>query len=119
MPSELLYQPFWSGLRAGVTVTAGAVASYASAKFRPVTLPATSVQLPLAIAVALSGPPYVLELHEAMPEVTSLPLQSIRPQWLYQPFWSGLRAGVGGVRGGPVPSDLRRKVAEEMLRALS
>ena len=54
--SAWLYQPFESGLRAGVAVTCGPVASYMSAKARTVVLPATSRQEPLTEASDLSGP---------------------------------------------------------------
>jgi len=54
-----------------------------------------------------------------MPEVASLPLQSIRTGWLNQPLWSGFRPGVGGLTVGPVPSYLTTKLSEELLPALS
>ena len=52
-----LYQPFASGLREGVAVTAGPVSSYWKPKLLlELVLPATSRQTPLTDAFAESGP---------------------------------------------------------------
>jgi hypothetical protein len=60
------------------------------------------VQLADTDADEESGPEYVVEVHEAIPEVASLPEALIPTAWLYQPFESGPRAAetelsVGGV----------------------
>jgi hypothetical protein len=56
---------------------------------------------------------------ESIPEVTSLPLQVIPSAWLYQPAWSGPRAGAALTEGG-VSSNLNGKlVAAEVFPALS
>ena len=74
-----LYQPPWSGGRAAATATpVGGVAS----KRKPnaigaEVLPAPSVHVPLGPTLALSGPAYVVELHDAIPETGSAPLQAI------------------------------------------
>jgi hypothetical protein len=63
--------------------------------------PATSVQPPPTDTPLPSGPEYVGEEHEAIPEVASVPEKVTPTAWLYQPFWSGPRAAdaltVGGV----------------------
>jgi hypothetical protein len=52
-----LYQPFRSGTRAGLApVTAGGVASYRRPNDALAVLPALSVQEPVTVADALSGP---------------------------------------------------------------
>jgi len=87
-----LYQPPWSGPRAGVALTDGSVSSNLNAKLVAAEVfPALSVQVPLALALAESGPVYVIELHESIPEVGSLPLQLIPTEALNQPLWSGER----------------------------
>ncbi len=58
-PIAALYQPFAFGLRAGVAVTPGAVASYFSANDRGATFPARSRQEPETDAEPVSGPVYV------------------------------------------------------------
>jgi hypothetical protein len=97
-----LYQPSWSAGRPAVTVTSGGVASYWSPKASGVPVfPAASVHEPCGAAFASSGPVYVSDEHAAMPDVTSLPCQSIRTGASYQPSWSGGRAlgveSAGGV----------------------
>jgi hypothetical protein len=57
IPTGWLYQPAWSGMRAAFTVTAGPVASYWKPSAAVEVLPAASVQLPLEVAFASSGPP--------------------------------------------------------------
>ena len=54
--SEWLYQPFASGPRLAVAVVAGAVASYLNDRLAPLTFPALSVQEPLTVTLAVSGP---------------------------------------------------------------
>ena len=97
-----LYQPSWSAGRAGLTATVGGVASYCRPKSSEALFPAKSVQLPWAVALAPSGPAYMSDEHEAIPEVASVPCQSSRTALLYQPFASGDagggRAGEGGWR---------------------
>jgi hypothetical protein len=51
-----LYQPFASGWRDGVATTVGPVSSYLNCSVAVSVLPALSVHVPLAAAVALSGP---------------------------------------------------------------
>jgi hypothetical protein len=70
----------------------GGVASYWNANDVEELLPARSLQLPETAAAPLSGPEYVSEVHEATPEVASIPAQLIATGWLYQPFTSGGRA---------------------------
>jgi hypothetical protein len=43
-------------------------------------------------------------MQEAMPEVASLPLQSMRSEWLYHPSWSAVRAALAVVPVGAVAS---------------
>jgi hypothetical protein len=60
--------------------------------FAETDLPALSVQLPLRLADAESGPAYVTgAVHEAIPE-KEWPLKAAVTGWLYQPFASGGRA---------------------------
>ena len=55
--NEWLYQPFESGLREGVAVTAGAVSSYRKLKLLlALVFPARSRQVPETDALAESGP---------------------------------------------------------------
>src|SRR6476620_11064004 len=63
--------------------SAGGVASYARPTSLTALLPARSRQPPLITAAPLSGPRYVFALHEATPEVASVPLQRISTGWLY------------------------------------
>ena len=61
--------------------------------FAETDLPALSMQLPLRLADAESGPEYVTgAVHEAIPE-KELPLKGAVTGWLYQPFRSGGREG--------------------------
>jgi hypothetical protein len=53
--------------------------------------PALPVQLPLMIAVALSGPEYVGLLQATPPEI-ELPLTLAPTGLVYRPLWSGARA---------------------------
>ena len=87
IPSGWLYQPAWSGPRAGVALTEGRVSSNLNGKLAAAeVLPALSVHVPVAFAVAESGPVYVTELHEPIPDVGSLPLQLIPTEALNQPL---------------------------------
>src|SRR5215212_6662089 len=88
-----LYQGAASGARdAVVPVTAGALASYLSAKGELAALPALSRQLPVTDAPALSGPEYDFAAsHVSRPDVASVPLKEIESAWLYQPFASAAR----------------------------
>ncbi len=57
--------------------------------FSETDLPALSVQLPLRLADAESGPAYVTgAVHEAIPE-KELALKAAVTGWLYQPFAFG------------------------------
>ena len=72
--TEWLYQPFASAPRAGDGVTDGGVASYWNVVVSGAeTLPATSVQVALTVADPESGPEYVADVHEAMPDIASVP----------------------------------------------
>ena len=102
-----------------MTPTAGGVESYCTPKSDEVLLPAMSVQVPWTRAFAPSGPAYVGDEHEATPEVASVPCQSKRTEWLYQPFASGVRATDGVVRAGGVTSYLTTSESDELLPALS
>jgi hypothetical protein len=62
--------------------------------------PALSVHVPLKLPPAVSGPLYVVELQEAMPDVASVALTLIASGWLYQPFASGPRALIPEITGG-------------------
>src|SRR5581483_10841182 len=95
-----LYQPFASGGRASTAVTAGGVESYWSESEAPAELPALSVQLPPTVVPLVSGPLYVVDVHESIPEVASEPVNAIATAWLYQPFASGPRAGAAVTLGG-------------------
>lgn len=64
------------------------------------------MQDPEKDADALSGPPYVVEVQPARPEVASEPLNVIPTGWLYQPFASGPRLGEAPVTLGGVASFL-------------
>jgi hypothetical protein len=87
IPSGWLNQPAWSGPRAGVAFTEGSVSSNLNGKLAAAeVLPALSVHVPVALAVAESGPVYVIEAHESIPEVGSLPLQLIPTEALNQPL---------------------------------
>ena len=105
IPRGWLYQPPWSGPRAGVALTEGSVSSNLNGKLVVADVfPALSVQLPLALALAESGPVYVSEVHESIPDVASLPLQTIPTLLLNQPLWSGERAAFPVTLAGAVES---------------
>ena len=78
--------------------------------------PALSVHVPESEAAALSGPPYVVDVHAAIPDVRSLPLNAIGTAWLYQPLTSAPRAAAPPVTTGAVLSTLilhaRHRVGE-------
>ena len=102
-----LYQPFASAPRAAAAEMLGAVASYWNVSvFGGETLPATSVQVPLTVAVPESGPAYVTLVQDAMPDVASVPAVVTPRAWLYQPFASGARWGVIALAVGGVASRL-------------
>jgi hypothetical protein len=86
-----LNHPFESAARAGVTVTVGVEASNLNAPLvASAVFPALSMQLPLTVALVVSGPAYVVGVHEAMPE-TELPDTLAATGWLYQSPESGRR----------------------------
>jgi hypothetical protein len=64
--------------------------------------PAPFVQLPVTCADALSGPLYVIEEHDAIPETSSLPENVNVTGWLYHPATSGDRSGAAVTVGGVV-----------------
>src|SRR6188472_4792494 len=97
-----LYQPSWSAGRAAETATVGGVESYCKPKSSPALLPALSVHVPWTEAFAPSGPAYVGDEHDAIPEVASEPLKATPTEWLNQPFESGVRAVVALVTAGGV-----------------
>ena len=69
-----LYQSFASAARAGDGDTEGGVASYSNVvAFGAETLPATSVQVAFTDAEPESGPEYVADVHELMPDIASDP----------------------------------------------
>jgi len=104
-PRAWLYQPPWSGPRVGVALTEGSVSSNLNGKLVAAEVfPALSVQVPLALALAESGPVYVIELHESIPEVGSLPLQLMPTEALNQALWSGERAALAVTLVGAVAS---------------
>jgi hypothetical protein len=77
------------------------------------------VQLPDTIVPVVSGPLYVSAgRHEAMPEVTSLPLQPTESGDLNHPAAFGAGADAASVTGG-VESYLNETAAEDVLPALS
>ena len=101
IPTGWLYQPSWSACRATpAPVTTGGVESYLIATPVELTLPALSVQLAPTEPEGPSGPLYVPELQEAIPERPSLPLAVNPTGWLYQPFASGPRASDAKTLGG-------------------
>jgi len=111
-PTSWLYQPFASGAREGDAVTVGGVASY----FREIDIgaemfPALSVHVPEIVPEDESGPPYVELVHDAIPEVGSLPEAVTPTGWLYQPFASGVRAGAIPETTGGVVSRLIEPVS--------
>src|SRR5262245_20292193 len=81
-------------------------------------LPAASLHEPETPAPPSSGPEYVAEVHEAIPDVASVPAKATATGWLYQPFASGARPGLAFTLGG-VPSYLKPKVVVAELPALS
>ena len=103
-----LYQPLASmGRDALPPLFCGAVASYLSENGAWPVLPALSVQEPVTLAVALSGPEYAFGAeHESRPDMASLPLKLTESAWLYQPLASAARAGLG-VAPGAVLSILK------------
>jgi hypothetical protein len=102
-----------------LTATAGGVASYCRPKSSEALFPAKSMQLPWAVALAPSGPAYMGDEHEAIPEVTSVPCQSSRTALLYQPFASGTRPAVAPETAGAAASYLTRYASDELFPALS
>src|SRR5262249_49861499 len=96
-----LYHPFASELRSGAALTAGGVASYFSwNEPGALTFPAISRHVPVAVAVALSGPAKPSVVHEAIPEFGSDRVNVMLTEWVYQPFLSGPRSGLAPVTVG-------------------
>jgi hypothetical protein len=91
--SGFTYQPFSSGARAGCATTVGGVASKRNVADASVWFPATSEHWPEALAASESGPEYVVApVHDAIPDVASLPAKVTPTGFAYQPFASGPRA---------------------------
>src|SRR6188472_401823 len=71
---------------AGLTADSlGGVASYLIANEPVLAFPATSRQVPVTAAAALSGPEYGVLLHAAIPEIGSLPWNTNATGWFHQP----------------------------------
>src|SRR5918911_2931724 len=86
-------------------LTVGGVLSYFKWNASPsLWLPALSVQPPVIATSALSGPLYVVEVHEPMPEPPSLPRYVTVTGWLYQPLLSGGRSGLAPSTCGALAS---------------
>src|SRR5215475_990008 len=117
--SAWLYQPFESGPREGVPATEGAVESYWNEAVAGSTLPALSVQEPLTAALPVSGPEYVFcGVHDAIPDMPSVPPKETVTGWSYQPFASGPRPSVAEAFGA-VESYASGNAAVATLPALS
>ena len=102
-----------------MTCSSGGEASYKNGLLVALAvLPALSVQLPVTVAVELSGPEYVPGVHEAMPE-KELPLTVAATGWLYQPLESGGRDGVTETVGVEASYGNGLLVALAVLPALS
>jgi hypothetical protein len=113
-----LYHPFWSGGRTGAAVTDGGVWSYFSENDPDPEFPALSVQLPETLALSASGPSYVADVQLSTPDVASEPAKETATEWLYHPFASGPRAGLG-LTLGAVASYLSANDPEAVFPALS
>jgi len=96
------------------------VASYFTTKLSEELLPALSVQLPLLVAAAVSGPEYVSGARqESIPDPPgSEPAQLIDSGALYQPAPLAGRLGLAAVVGACV-SYLTTKVRVELFPARS
>ena len=82
-------------------------------------LPALSRHVPLTVVLGVSGPEYVIALHDAMPEPASEPWIVTWTEWLYQPFASGGRSKVMLSIEGPAASYFTVAAADAVLPALS
>ena len=88
-------------------MTVGGVASYLIANDPfPLVLPALSRHVPATEPVPLSGPEYVADVHDAIPEPPSDPWNDTETGCVYQPFLSGARSTVAPVTTGGVVSML-------------
>jgi hypothetical protein len=65
-----------------------------------------SVHVPLTVAEPESGPEYVVLVHDAIPDIASVPVVVTPTAWLYQPFASGPRPAAIPVALGGVASRL-------------
>jgi hypothetical protein len=118
-PTGWLYQPFASAPREGVALAEGGVESYESVTdFGAETLPATSVHVAFTEAELESGPEYDGALHEAIPEVPSVPEAVAPTAWLYQPFESGALCRETESTVGLVVSTLKKIAGLEALPSL-
>jgi hypothetical protein len=84
-----------------------------------VLLPALSRHVPLTDVPVVSGPWYVVEVHDEIPEPPSEPWKAIPTGWLYQPLLSGGRSNVMLSIDGAEPSYLTLTPADAELPALS
>ncbi|MCP9484670.1 MAG: hypothetical protein MSC30_02320 [Gaiellaceae bacterium MAG52_C11] len=101
------YHPLPSAPRSGEAVTDGAVASYLRlAEPVALVLPALSVHVPETETLVPSEPLYVGLVHEAIPDVASLPVKATATERLYQSPESGGREGEPPVTCGGVASRL-------------
>ena len=95
------YHPFTSGGRAGCATVVGGVESKRKPAEAGARLPALSVHSPATPADPESGPAYVAAaVHDAIPEVASLPANEIATGFAYHPFASGARPSDALAEGG-------------------
>src|SRR5262249_5242375 len=87
-------------------------------RLAPAELPAASRHEPDTLAPPSSGPEYVAEVHESIPEVASVPAKATATGWLYQPFASGARPALALTFGG-VPSYFSATVDDDVQPAPS
>jgi hypothetical protein len=103
----LRYQPSPSGPRAADASIDGPDPSYFKENDRaPLTFPALSVQLPVTVAPAESGPPYVVDVQPLIPERPSDPENETPTGLVYHPPPSAPRAADALVTVGGVESFL-------------
>jgi hypothetical protein len=101
MPIGARYQPAAFGARAGTAVVVGAAVSIRTTNVVDELFPAMSVQLPLSVDPAVSGPLYVLfGSQPARPERASAPFQVTWTPDFSQPFAFGDGLGDAAVDGG-------------------
>jgi hypothetical protein len=95
------YQPAAFGARAGTAVVVGAAVSIRTTNVADELFPAMSVQVPLSVDAAVSGPLYVLcGSQPARPDSASAPFQVTCTPDFSQPFAFGAGLGAAVVDGG-------------------